>query len=62
MFSTGQLVFAAIFIIVFGAAITFTYRKDKKLHEKNFKGVKWVGIFFVFFLIILFIIKYLTKN
>ena len=62
MFSTGQIVFAIVFIIVFGVAISFTYLKDKKLHEKNYQGVKWVGIFFIIFITALFLIKYLTKN
>jgi len=62
MFSTGQLIFAVAFIVVFAAAISYTYIKDKKLHQKNYKGVKWVGIFFIIFIIILFIIKFLTKN
>ncbi|QCX00836.1 hypothetical protein FGM00_12215 [Aggregatimonas sangjinii] len=61
MFSTGQLVFAILFIIVFALAIIFSYQKDKKLHLKNYKGVKWVGIFFVIFIISLFLIKYFTK-
>ncbi len=62
MFSTGQLIFAILFIIVFSLVIVLMYKKDKKLHSKNYKGVKWVGIFFVIFLLILFYIKYLLKN
>ena len=61
MFSTGQLVFAILFIFVFAVIIIFSYQKDKKLHVKNYKGVKWVGIFFTIFIIILFLIKYFTK-
>jgi len=61
MFSTGQLVFAAIFVVVFSFIILLAYRKDASLHKKNYKGVKWVGIVFVIFLIILFILKYLLK-
>jgi len=62
MFSTGQLIFALLFIIIFAGAISFSYIKDKKLHQKNFQGVKWVGIFFTIFIIMLFVIKFLTKN
>ena len=62
MFSTGQLIFAALFVIVFVAIIIFTYRKDKTLHKKNYKGVLWILISFVTFIIILFIIKYFLKN
>jgi len=42
MFSSGQLIFAGLFVIVFVAVIIFSYKKDKKLHLKNYKGVKWI--------------------
>ncbi|ASV29143.1 hypothetical protein CJ263_02275 [Maribacter cobaltidurans] len=62
MFSTGQIVFAVLFIITFFIIIVIMYRKDLKLHQKNYKGVKWVGIFFIIFIFILFSIKYLLNN
>lgn len=62
MFSTGQIIFALLFVVVFIAVIASMYRKDKNLHQKNYKGVKWVLITFIAFVIILFIIKYLLKN
>nr|WP_254073587.1 hypothetical protein [Cellulophaga sp. HaHaR_3_176] len=62
MFSTGQLIFAAIFFVAFSIIIFFTYKKDKNLHLKNYKGVKWIGIFFAIFIITLFLIKYLLNN
>ncbi|TLF45669.1 hypothetical protein FEK29_05990 [Maribacter aurantiacus] len=62
MFSTGQIVFATLFAVTFFIIIILMYKKDLKLHQKNYKGVKWVGIFFIIFIIILFCIKYLLKN
>lgn len=62
MFSNGQIVFAILFIVIFGIIVSYTYKRDKKLHLKNYQGVKWVGISFLIFLIILFCIKYLLKN
>ncbi len=62
MFSNGQIIFAVVFFIIFTIAIGYTYAKDKKLHAKNYKGVKWVAIFFTVFIIILFYIKYLIKK
>ena len=62
MFSTGQMIFAIIFLVFFVAIIIFSYGKDKNIHAKNYKGVKWVGIFFIIFIIILFCIKFLIKN
>lgn len=61
MFSKGQIIFGAIFFIVFGVIIFLQYKKDNKLHVKNYKGVKWIGILFVIFILILFIIRYLLK-
>ena len=62
MFSTGQLIFAVLFFIAFVVIISLSYRKDKKLHKKNYKGVIWILISFIAFVIILFIIKYFLKN
>lgn len=62
MFSTGQLIFAALFFIVFVGIIIFSYKKDKKLHKKNYKGVAWILISFILFIIILFLIKHFLKN
>lgn len=62
MFSSGQIIFAVLFAIAFIAIIVISYKKDWKLHQKNYKGVKWVGIFFILFLLILFFIKYFLKN
>ncbi len=62
MFSTGQIIFAAFFVVAFAFFIVLSYKKDKKLHSKNYQGVKWVGIIFIIFLLILFAIKYFLKN
>ncbi len=62
MFSKGQAIFAILFIVAFIAIMVITYRKDKSLHEKNYKGVKWVLLTFIGFVIFLFIIKFLLKN
>lgn len=62
MFSTGQLIFAALFFIVFVTIVALSYRKDKKLHKKNYKGVIWILVSFISFIIILFLIKYFLKN
>ena len=62
MFSTGQLIFAILFFLAFVVIIILSYKKDKRLHKKNYKGVIWILISFVTFIIILFLIKYFLKN
>jgi len=62
MFSKGQIIFATLFVLVFIFAMVLSYKKDKKLHDKNYKGAKWVGVAFIIFITILFVIKYLLKN
>lgn len=62
MFSTGQLIFAAFFFIAFVAIIILSYKKDKKLHRKNYKGVIQILVSFITFIIILFLIKHFLKN
>ena len=62
MFSTGQITFAILFAVGFIAIIIFSYSKDKQLHLKNYKGVKWVALAFTLFIIALFLIKYVLKR
>lgn len=57
MFSTGQLIFAGIFFVVFVAIIIYTYRRDIKLHRKYYKGTIYVFFAFILFMILLFILK-----
>lgn len=62
MFTTGQLVFAACFIVVFVAVMIYVYRKDLALHKKYYKGSYWILIAFLAFIAVLFVIKILTKE
>ncbi len=62
MFSTGQLIFAVLFFVAFVLVMVFTYKKDRLWHRKNYKGVQWVLITFVIFIIFLLLIKYFLKN
>ncbi|MGB5237755.1 MAG: hypothetical protein WBM43_01615 [Flavobacteriaceae bacterium] len=62
MFSTGQLIFAILFALVFLIVIISAYRRDRSLHRKNFQGVKWIILAFTAFIIILFLIKYILKE
>ncbi|SHF48201.1 hypothetical protein SAMN05444483_101277 [Salegentibacter echinorum] len=57
MFSTGQLIFAGIFLIAFIIVISSSYKKDSVLHKKHYKGSFFVLIGFLLFLGLLFIIK-----
>lgn len=61
MFSTGQIIFALLSAVGFIAIIIFSYKKDKKLHVKNYKGVKWVGLAFIAFIVLLSFMKYMLK-
>ena len=38
MFSSGQWTFVIFFIIAFVITLFFSYRKDKALHKKYYKG------------------------
>lgn len=62
MFSTGQLGFAIFFVIVFVAAMVYSYRKDISLHKKYYKGTIWVLVGFFVFIGLLVAAKYLLKN
>ena len=62
MFSTGQWIFAAIFAIAFIIIMLYSYRKDKKLHKKYYKGSLWILIGFIVFVILLLAIKTYIKG
>ena len=62
MFTTGQWVFALLFLISFILVITYSYYKDKKLHKKEYKGSFWVLAGFLVFIALLFGIKFILKE
>lgn len=57
MFSTGQWIFAGLFLIAFIIIMIFSYRKDFRLHKKYFRGSIFVLIGFIIFILLLFLIK-----
>ncbi|MDC8006229.1 hypothetical protein POV27_19405 [Aureisphaera galaxeae] len=57
MLSTGQLIFAICFVVAFVAIMIMSYRKDKKLHKKQYKGSVWVLIGFLIFFGLLLVAK-----
>ncbi len=62
MFTTGQWIFAAIFAVIFIIVMLFSYRKDKKLHKKYYKGSLWILIGFIIFIILLLAVKTYIKG
>jgi len=62
MFSTGQLIFAILFAIAFIIIMIFSYRKDKKLHKKHYKGSLWILVGFIVFVFLLLAIKTYLKG
>lgn len=57
MFSSGQLIFAALFVIVFTSLIILMYRKDAKGHRIHYAGTYKILIGFILAIIALFMIK-----
>ncbi len=57
MFSTGQLLFAIFFFVAFVVIMIRMYRKDKKLHQKYYKGSIWILVGFVVFVLLLLAAK-----
>lgn len=62
MFTIGQLVFAALFFVAFVLILAFSYRGDKKLHKKQYKGSLWVLVGFIVFIAFLLFIKAYFKQ
>jgi len=62
MFSTGQLIFAIIVFVVFVFLMIYSYRGDKKLHKKQYKGSIWVLAGFILFVLFLMAMKAYFKH
>jgi cytochrome bd-type quinol oxidase subunit 1 len=62
MFTTGQLIFAALFFVAFVIAAYFAYGKDKALHQKEYKGSYKILLAFLVFIALLFVIKLTLKH
>ncbi|HAX14826.1 MAG TPA: hypothetical protein DIV44_13765 [Leeuwenhoekiella sp.] len=62
MFTTGQWVFAALFFIAFVFFVSRSYRKDRKLHKKEYRGSFWILIGFIVFVALLFLIKLMLNK
>ena len=62
MFTTGQWIFAALFLVAFVIAAYYAYGKDKALHQKVYKGSYKILIGFIIFIIMLFVIKFTMKH
>lgn len=58
MFSSGQLIFMAVCMVIFIVVIIYSYRKDLKLHRKYYKGSLYVLLGFFLFIALLYFLKY----
>ncbi|MFT4696951.1 MAG: Ca2+/Na+ antiporter [Flavobacteriaceae bacterium] len=61
MFSTGQWIFVIFFVIAFVIFLIISYKKDKKVHQKHYKGSFWILIGFIAFVGILLALKLWLK-
>lgn len=57
MFSTGQMIFAAFFVIVFTVVMIYAYRKDLQLHKRYYKGSLRILLVFILFIVTIVVIK-----
>ncbi|MCF6308297.1 MAG: hypothetical protein L3J09_10095 [Flavobacteriaceae bacterium] len=57
MFSSGQWTFVVFFVIAFVILMIFSYRKDKAVNKKHYKGSIWILVGFITFVIFLFFLK-----
>ncbi|HLV61875.1 MAG TPA: hypothetical protein VKY50_00965 [Galbibacter sp.] len=62
MFTQGQMIFAGIFAIVFIIVMFVSYRRDIKIHKKQYKGSLWILVGFLIFIALLLVVKNLAKG
>jgi multisubunit Na+/H+ antiporter MnhB subunit len=58
MFSQGQITFGILFAIAFAIVMVAMYKKDMKLHNKYYKGSRWVLLAFIAFIGMIAAIKF----
>ena len=63
MFTTGRIIFASLFVIVFIALMIFSYKKDAANNKKYYKNSAiYVAIGIITIIILLFLAKFLIKG
>jgi len=63
MFSTGQLIFAVIFVIAFITVMYLSYKKDRALHRKHYRGIVWkILVGFLVFVGLMVLAKWFFKS
>ena len=63
MFTTGRIIFASLFVVVFVAAMILSYKKDAKRNKKYYQnGALYTAIGIVVTVLLLFLFKYIKKN
>ena len=62
MFSTSQLIFGLLFASTFVVLIRLSYKKDKQIHQKHYKGKRYVLIGFIVFVLLLLAAKLWLKQ
>ncbi len=62
MFTTGQWIFAACFLVTFIILMIYTYRKDLQMHRVFYKGNYKILLGFILFIALLFVIKFTMKR
>ncbi|MDY0780314.1 hypothetical protein [Tenacibaculum sp. IB213877] len=63
MFTTGRIIFAAFFVIVFTVLMVYSYKKDATNNQKHYQNAAfYVAIGIIAVIALLFLSKYLIKH
>jgi hypothetical protein len=55
MLTTGKMIFAAFFVLVFVLAMLWAYRKDSFINKMHFKGASKILVITILVLLLMFI-------
>ncbi len=55
MFTTGKIIFAGVFVIIFIIAMFWSYQKDQKINKTHFKGASKILFYIVLVIGLLFL-------
>jgi hypothetical protein len=61
MFTQGRIIFVVAFVVVFAAALAWSYRKERKLNQVHFKHTYKIFLALILFLIVQYLIVKMRK-
>lgn len=61
MFTTGRIIFALVFLLVFIGGLVWSFKKDRPVNKAHYTNVYKIVLGLLLFIVVLFVIVKLRK-